>query len=331
MPQAILLLKKPDLTHFSTADHIEYHKIAYSECQEASAVINAPDLLANYFTKVQQEDGTYKYIRSSEYTAKKVETDHARDRVFNGISGLVDLNLKHFDPAIRDNALHLHSLLVNYGDLTNEGYDAETADIDSVTTRLKSPAYSPAVQNLGLTAWVAELENLNTLFKSYVEDVTMEQVAKPSVAARVARRETDNALRSITARVTSLIDLNGPDQYVAFVEKFNVTVNHYNTLLHEHYGRLHAKTDITPATIAPIGVQPFTGKPVYVIPTVTIVKTAKDGSETVVELVFSQDYTVGYRSNVAPGTATLIISGIGKYTGEIVTTFNIVAPTNEQK
>jgi hypothetical protein len=323
MPRAILFLKKPDLTHFSTGDHIEYHKTAYSECEEAAAVINAPDLLANYFEKVQQEDSTYKYIRSSEFTAKKFETDHARDRVFNGISGFVDLNLKHFDPAIRDNALHLHNLIVNYGDLTNEGYDAETADIDSIITRLKSPAYSPAVQNLGLTAWVAELENLNTLFKSYVEDATMEQVAKPSVAARVARRETDNALRNITTRVTSLINLNGPDQYVAFVEKFNVTVNHYNTLVHEHYGRLHAKTDITAAAVATIDVQPYSGKPVYVIPTVSIVKTAKDGSTTVVELVFSEDFTVNYKNNAAPGTATLVITGIGKYTGQIVTTFNI--------
>ncbi|MDR2816302.1 MAG: hypothetical protein LBB62_06330, partial [Proteiniphilum sp.] len=79
------------------------------------------------------------------------------------------------------------------------------------------------------------------------------------------------------------------------------------------------------ATIAPIAVQPYTGKPVYVIPRISIRQTAKAGTEKTVELRFSEDFTVAYKNNVAPGTATLVIMGIGKYAGELVTTFNIAA------
>ncbi|MDR2139236.1 MAG: DUF6261 family protein [Tannerella sp.] len=320
-----LFLRKPDTGHFSNADHIEYHKITYSECEAAGAVINAPDLMASYAAKVTQEDSIYKWMRKSEYTVKKLETDHERDRIYEGICGIVRVNLRHFDPAIRDNAVHVNNLLVNYGDVPHADYDAATASIDSIITRLNSPGYLPAVQNLGLAEWVTELASVNALFKSYVDDVTQEQSEKPGITSQTARRETDGALRRITDRVTALINLNGPALYTDFVEKFNVTVNHYNTLVHEHYGRLHAKTDITSAVIAPIDVQPCTGTQVYVIPTVSIVQKAKDGSETVVKLVFSEDFTVGYKNNVDPGTATLIITGIGKYTGKLVTTFNISA------
>ncbi|MDR2764727.1 MAG: DUF6261 family protein [Tannerella sp.] len=320
-----LELKKPDVNHFSNADHIEFHKQSYLICDRYGTVINAPELLTGYEGKVSQEDSIYKWIRRSEYTEKKLETDHGRDRVYTGILSIVRVNLKHFDPSLRDNAAHVYNLLENYGNLTAVDYDAETAGIDSIVTRLNSSDYLPAVQNLGLVPWVAELASLNALFKTYVDDTAQEQIVKPDIHSRTARRETDTALQKITHRVTALIDLNGPEAYVPFAREFNVLVNHYNTLVHEHYGRLHARTDIAPALIVPLAPQPYTGKPVYVIPEVSLRKVAKDGTETVVELRFSEDFTVSYKNNVAPGTATLVIKGIGKYAGELVTTFNIVA------
>ena len=318
-------LNKPELHSYNNADHIEYHKLSYGICIKFATVIGAPAFLDAYGVKVTQEDSLYKWIRRSEYTEKKAEADHSRDGIYLGIAEIVRANLRHFDPSVRDSALHVYNLLENYGDLTHAGYDAETAGIDSVVTRLNSSAYLPAVQSLGLAPWVAELANLNALFKSYVDDTAQEQIDKPDIKPQTARRETDAALRQITRRVSALIDLNGGEDYAAFAGEFNVLTNHYNTLVHEHYGRLHAKTDISPAYIAPITVQPYTGKPVSVIPEVSIGKTDREGVEKIIELIFSQDFSVAYKNNVEPGTATLIIKGIGKYTGELVTTFNIAA------
>jgi hypothetical protein len=274
---------------------------------------------------VIQEEQTFKWLSRSAFTEKKAEADQNRDKLYSGLQGLVLANLKHFDPSIRDSAQHVNNLLENYGDLTHAGYDAETVGIESIITRLQSSEYLPAVQNLGLTPWLDKLTEQNSLFKSYVTNAAKEEIQKLDITPRKARQETDDALRKITNRVTALIDINGPETYAAFAEEFNVHVNHYNVLTREHYGRLHAKIDITQAEVNPITVQPFTGKPVYVIPAVTLRKVEKDGTETVVELVFSEDFTVAYKNNVGLGTATLIITGIGKYTGKIVTTFNIVA------
>ncbi|MDR1984875.1 MAG: DUF6261 family protein [Prevotellaceae bacterium] len=317
-------LNKPDVNRYNNADHIEFHELSCKICDKYRTAISAPALITAYYDSVAQEESIYKWVRKSEFTEKKAETDYNRDRIYTGIMSIVRSNLKHFDPAVRDNARHVYNLLENYGDLTHAGYDAETAGIDSVVARLNSNEYILAVQSLGLEPWINELASQNTLFKEYVNDTAQEHIDKPAVDQRMARRQTDDALRSITNRVTALIELNGAAEYSAFADEFNVLTNHYNTLVHEHYGRIHAKTDISPADIAPIEVQQYTGKPIYVIPAVSIRKTSKDGTETTVELTFSVDFTVAYKNNVSPGTATLIINGIGKYIGELTTTFNIM-------
>jgi hypothetical protein len=152
-----------------------------------------------------------------------------------------------------------------------------------------------------------------------------ETAGKPAITTRTARRETDTALRLITRRIEALVTLNGQDVFLPFRDEFNALVKEYNTYVHEHYGRLHARIDIAPALIGQIGVQPYTGKPVNVIPEVSLRQTGPDDdTETIVELVFSRDFTVAYRNNVEPGTATLVICGINRYRGEVITTFTIL-------
>jgi hypothetical protein len=320
-----LKLKKPELYEYSVANHLEFNKTAIIIFDKNGAVINAPDLLADYRLKVIQEDKVFKWVHVSDFTEKKAEADLSRDKTLTGILFKLRADVRHFDPSIRDSAKHVLNLIENYGDLVNADYNAETAGIDSVIEKLGSDKYVLAVQALGLSPWLTELARYNNIFKGYAADTEQERVEKTNISSRAARRQTDEALRKITSRVTALIELNGPDAYEILVTEFNVHVSVYNTVANEHYGRLHAKTDISSGEVDPIAVQPYTGNPAYVIPTVRIRKTEKDGTETVVELRFTEDFTISYKNNVAPGTATLTISGIGKYTGEIITTFNIAA------
>jgi hypothetical protein len=239
------------------------------------------------------------------------------------MTGTVRSATKHFDPSMRDNAKHVLNLIDSHGDLVNADCNAETAGIDSLIAKLNSKDYIAAVEALGIVPWLVELEKYNIIFKGYIDEAEEELVEKPSVKYRDARNETDKALRKIIRRVFSLMDINGPEAYRQFISEYNVHVTLYNTQLNEHYGRLHAKTDISNAEINTIPVQLYTSEPVYVIPVVKLQKEDKDEDEDIIELVFSKDFTVRYKNNVAVGTATLIITGIGKYSGEIVTTFNI--------
>lgn len=68
-------------------------------------------------------------------------------------------------------------------------------------------------------------------------------------------------------------------------------------------------------SVSPIATQPYTGQPVT--PAVTL-----SGPSTLVE---GQDYTVAFASNMAPGTATVTVTGAGAYTGTLAATFLIQA------
>jgi hypothetical protein len=319
-----LVLKKAELFRYKNDDHVAFQQSAYSIFAKYSAVINAPELVAAHKAAVDQETAVCNWIRKNEFTEKKAVADHRRDDTLTGMIGAVRSNLRHFDPAVCDAATHVYNLIENYGDTEKKDYDAETMVIDNIVGQLRSANYSAAVKLLNILPWVNRLEADNNEFKAYAADSVAVQLEKPSISLRDARRISDEALRAITNRMTSLINLNGSSYYTDFAGEYNELVSHYNTVVNEHYGRLHAKIDIAPAIIDPIAEQPFTAKPVIVIPKVHIRLLKRHEVEETVELFFSEDFTVSYRNNVNPGTASLVIKGIGKYKGEAVTTFNIL-------
>jgi hypothetical protein len=316
-------LNKPDVAHFNNGDHVEFHVTSYDLFKKNESVIDASNLLTAYQAKVKQETNIFKWLRGSEYTERKAEVDHERGKVFTGMVGMVHSYEKHIDATLRDHAKHVARLIDNYGTLYEADYDAETAGIDSIIEKLQSNEYRTSTLALQLVPWITELTRLNDLFKTYVLDTEAETGKRPDISPKQARKETDDAMRNITSRIESMINLNGDYLFKTLVHDFNVHVDHYNTLVKEHYGRLHARHDIHGSIVETIADQYYTGKPINLIPTVQYRKKETDGTETLVDLVFTVDFTVRYEDNIGPGTAVLYIVGIGKYEGEITTTFNI--------
>jgi hypothetical protein len=313
------------LSHYNNADHVEFHETTYRIFFTNATVIAAPTLIPIYLEKVRQEDTIYKWLRKSVFTEKKAEADRIRDHAYARIVELIHFYTEDDDPTQRDHAKLLANLVDNYGNVARMDYDGATAAIDNVVERLVSDNYKPSLQALGILQMVLKLDSLNTEFKMFVEDAEIEQVAKPNISPTVARKETDAAMRAITTRIESNIDIKGITTFTKLIKEFNVHVDHYNTLLDEHYGRIHVKTDLSTANIATVPDQAYTGEPVFVLPTVTLEKKDKDGTVTTVKLIFATDFTVRYEGNIGPGSATLIISGIGEYVGERSWGFNIVA------
>jgi hypothetical protein len=319
----VVTIKKPEVSHYSIADHLAFHEGALAICTKHRNIIDAPQMIDAYTNAVTRESVVYKWMRRSDFTKKKMEADHERDRTVTGMGGIVRAHMKDFDPAVRDAADHVNNLLKNYGSVTQLDYDAETVALDSILVRLDGSDYMPAVELLGIRPWVNRLNDLNTQFKTFVDDAAEEQLNKPDITPKAARRASDEALRPVIARIEALVNLNGPQAFAAFVEEYNLLVKHYNLLVNEHYGRLHVRTDISPALVDEIPPQTATGLPVHVIPVLRLRLTDSDGVEEVTVLNFSVDFTVAYKNNVLPGTATLTVTGAGKYKGKIVTTFNI--------
>ncbi|MDR0667552.1 MAG: DUF6261 family protein [Prevotellaceae bacterium] len=319
-----LKLKKPEIYFYRKGDHLSFHEHAYALCEKYEAQIASPSELETYQDAVATESAVFNWLQRSEYTAKKAATDSQRDAVWKNIGQLLRIYKRHFDPSKRDAAVRLYMLFAHYGDLAHADYDAETVKIEGFVVLARSSDYAPAVAALALGEWIEELGRLNDAFKGVADAVLQEQSDKPATSLAEARRTADLALRTITVRIGSLITLNGPEGWSGFVDEFNALVVHFNVLLHEHYGRLHARIDIAGAHVATIEPQTFTGQPVYVIPDVAVV-VVQNHVEQIEPLTFTKDFTVTYKDNVDPGTATIFIKGVGRYVGQLIVTFNIVA------
>jgi hypothetical protein len=315
---------KADIQHYHNGDHVSFNNLAVQILEKNASVIAEQELVDAYTNNVKVENTVYKLARNSEYTAKKITVDRQRNKLYSIIGEIVRLNMKHFNPAIRDAAKQVDNLMSAYRNLARAGYEAETASIDSFLTHIHSDSYAGAISILGLCPWLLKLKEANDLFKTYADNMMQEEIAKPDINMQSARRQSDIALHKIIARIESKINLNGPEPFIPFMEEYNISVKHYDSLLHEHYGRRHIRTDISNADIATVGQQQYTGKPVFVIPEVSLRETSGTGTETLTELVFTRDFTVSYKNNIKPGTATLAVQGIGKYSGKVVTTFNII-------
>jgi hypothetical protein len=312
-----------DSSHFSVANHNGFNIRCLGVCQRHTLLINEPELIADYREKVEQEEYIFKWMRQKEYTQKKALTDSLRDDTYITIKSIIRTNSRHFDLSIVEAANHIQRFLDNYGDVPHADYDAETTAIDSIITHLKSDNYIQDVNLLNLMPWVDRLNDFNTQFKQYVEGTSLEAIKKPKISTKESRKQTDEALQKIISRVEALATLNKPDQYMPFITEYNELAEHYNLLVREHYGLTHVKIDINSVYIEPIPLQTFTGKPIIVIPELKLNKKTNEETEQVTELVFTEDFTVSFKNNINPGTAIIIIKGIGKYKGEIRTTFNI--------
>jgi hypothetical protein len=138
---------------------------------------------------------------------------------------------------------------------------------------------------------------------------------RPDTPIRDIRRDIDPVYANIVRRIEAFVTLNGDKGFDGFIREINQEITYFN----DHEAHRRSKKDVAHVNVADIGNCPYTGKAVCPIPTVTFNEAGKPD----VELVFSVDFTVTYKDNVNPGTATLIIHGKGAYKGTKTVTFNI--------
>jgi hypothetical protein len=89
-----------------------------------------------------------------------------------------------------------------------------------------------------------------------------------------------------------------------------------------------AKKDLSTSdhtVVEPIPTQPYTERPVTVIPNVYY---REEGKETV-RLSLGKDFSVTYRNNINVGTAELTIHGKGAYKGQFTVKLNLHSQTKD--
>ena len=116
------------------------------------------------------------------------------------------------------------------------------------------------------------------------------------------------------------------DAPVSFVDVCETSIWYKVTLANYEDFVKGVKITITPRDIANVTIKPidditFTGAPVEPVPMVT------DGDPSIVS---TEDYTLSYEDNDAPGTAKLTLTGKNNYTGTKSISFNILGNTPDK-
>ena len=116
------------------------------------------------------------------------------------------------------------------------------------------------------------------------------------------------------------------DAPVSFVDVCETSIWYKVTLANYEDFVKEVKITITPRDIANVTIKPidditFTGAPVEPVPMVT------DGNPSIVS---TEDYTLSYENNDAPGTAKLTLTGKNNYAGTKSISFNILGSTPDK-
>jgi hypothetical protein len=204
------------------------------------------ELLTILHTCVDKEDLCYKSGGKSDISVAKEEIDKERDRLVIGFKELVKSSLHHFEDNIRKAASRIKLIVDKYNRPTpiqHLSYDAETVAITNLLQELEEK-YQSDVDAIGAKNWLQQLNIKNDEFKELILSYNEQQSEKPTFTAAEARKETDAAYVEFVKAVEGLVILekSEPD-FVAFAKELNTYIKHYNDLVAQHKGRLHANEE----------------------------------------------------------------------------------------
>jgi hypothetical protein len=177
--------------------------------EEASpGTLNIVELYAVFLVLFTDVDTALEKLLKSGYTATIVLLDGQRDDVFRGLAAAVDSAAHHFDPVMREAAEALKPLWDHYGNLAVRPFNEETAALINFMQELRGK-FAPAVQTLGLTGWVDELERCNNAFEAAVLDRNRESAEKPDLQVLDLRRKINRCYLNMVERIEAQILLQG--------------------------------------------------------------------------------------------------------------------------
>jgi hypothetical protein len=197
--------------------------------------INIDELYALFLILYTDVDTALEVLRKSSYTSILVSLDEQRDDTFRGLTTAVESAAHHFDPAMKEAADTLKPLWNHYGNLAVRPFNEETAAIVNFIQELRGK-FAPAIQTLGLTGWVDELERRNIAFETTVLERNRENADKPDLHVLDLRRKINRCYLDMIERIEAQILLQGDELFANFVKTLNANIDRYLAVLNRRKG-----------------------------------------------------------------------------------------------
>ncbi|GHT82580.1 hypothetical protein FACS189467_7920 [Bacteroidia bacterium] len=287
------------------------YKNLLNQFAEAKSVVG--NLYDGFVELLNKEASLVDAIKASDYTRRLADADHRVDRDIVALNSIIETGLHHFNPAVVEAAHSLQVVFKTFGRVGSKSYEEEAAAVKLLLTDLQTQ-YASQSTTLGILDWITELATAQSAFEQLFNQRNIEYAERPQERLKDIRNLIDTAYRTMTERIDAAAIINGETPYADFINQLNAEITYFNEHNHQH-----AKKDLSTARVDEIPPQSFGGKAVTPIPAVYYA----DAGKAEVELTFAKDFSVTYKSNDRPGTATLTLHGKGEYKGQKVVTFNI--------
>lgn len=224
------------LTHLESGQHV---KNVHQNLTTISGITDNNFL--HYMTVVKNSsdsfDASLVYIGKSDETAKIVAADLARDYALSTLKRAASVYEFSLIDAEQLAFTSLDNLFVNYPDMQNWNYNAETNGIDNLLNDFQKPNYAPHIVLLGLADFVDRLESANTAFKALFQGRSIETAGKPSFDAIKLRKSMHKAYDDLTGYVLTMSKVPNPQpQFTTALGLINTERKYYSDLLARRSG-----------------------------------------------------------------------------------------------
>jgi len=171
--------------------------------------------------------------RGSDISKELGEIDTRRDNCIDGILGIAEAYLLHFNQEFREAASLIVNKINNYGTaIARQNYPTETASINGITAAFSSePALQNALTKLHLTEWAAKLKEENDFFNQRFLDRVDETSKKSDLKTKELRKNITDNYNTLRNHLNSHSTLNATtfkpimDQLNELIDKYNGMVN----------------------------------------------------------------------------------------------------------
>lgn len=206
------------------------------------------DALKPFVTNFKQANEAFdialKPLRKSLVTEKISKADERRDAAWRGLKAAVQLNLNHFRDHEKDLAKQADRILSTYGDPTKLPYTEETGVLRNLITDLYNHIKPGHITDLGIGAWLAELNSANTAFSDLVKERNSEQASLISGESKAKRREVDEAYKKLVEMVNAFaLVAENPSVFADAIQKVNQIIDKESAVLKARRTRSNNKNN----------------------------------------------------------------------------------------
>ena len=190
-------------------------------------------------------------IQKSEFTAKLVELDDARDWAVVGYTKALLACAYTDDAEEKDAYQRLLILADNYKGVQKLNYEAESAALKKMVEALESTEYSASVAKLNLGSKITRIKTSDAAFNELFDTRNNETTTKEAFDAKLLRKELHKRYNKLGDYVVTMANTFDKEPFNSVLKTMNTVRSYYRDILKRREGVSNAaksKTQTPPET-----------------------------------------------------------------------------------